>query len=378
MTTIKSMRWLGVVACAVVLAVSGNALAETQTTKKTSKKTTTTAKSTKSKASSTGRAALPNRTADPYLGAIVVDAATGQVLVEQNADAAGFPASVIKLMDMMVILDQISAGQISLSNSVTVTAESSKIGGSQVYLKEGEVFTLEDLMYALMIQSANDSAMALALNVAGSSAGFVELMNKKAGEIGMTNTIFHSVHGLPPVAGQAGDTSTARDLSKLARALIAQHPEIIKYTSTQVRNFRPNTTPFVMRSHNHLLHEFPGCDGLKTGFITAGGFSIVATAQKNGRRVIAVVLGSKDRKVRDAKAVELLSKGFTALPPLPPPPPPVLVPVVTNFPTAAEPVPAEETSRRDWLKITGIVFAIGLVVLVTGSFFMKKRARNDF
>jgi len=90
------------------------------------------------------------------------------------------------------------------------------------------------------------------------------------------------------------------------------------------------------------------------------------------------VLGSKDRKVRDAKAVELLSKGFTALPPLPPPPPPVLVPVVTNFPTAAEPVPAEETSRKDWLKITGIVFAIGLVVLVTGSFFMKKRARNDF
>lgn len=377
--TIKSMRWLGVVACTVVLAVSGNALAETQTTKKTSKKTTTTAKTTKSKASSTGRTALPNRTADPYLGAIVVDAATGQVLVEQNADAAGFPASVIKLMDMMVILDQISAGQISLSNSVTVTAESSKIGGSQVYLKEGEVFTLEDLMYALMIQSANDSAMALALNVAGSSAGFVELMNKKAGELGMTNTVFHSVHGLPPVAGQAGDTSTARDLSKLARALIAQHPEIIKYTSTQVRNFRPNTTPFVMRSHNHLLHEFPGCDGLKTGFITAGGFSIVATAQKNGRRVIAVVLGSKDRKVRDAKAVELLSKGFTALPPLPPPPPPpVIHPVVTNLPPVAEPVPAEETSRKDWLKITGIVFAIGVVVLVIGSFFMKKRSRNDF
>jgi len=377
--TIKSMRWLGVVVCTVLLAVSGNALAETQSTKKTVKKTTTTAKSAKSKTTSSGRAALPNRTADPYLGAIVVDAATGQVLVEQNADAAGFPASVIKLMDMMVILDQITAGQISLSNSVTVTAESSKIGGSQVYLKEGEVFTLEDLMYALMIQSANDSAMALALSVAGTSAGFVELMNKKAGELGMTNTVFHSVHGLPPAAGQAGDTSTARDLSKLARALIAQHPEIIKYTSTQVRNFRPNTTPFVMRSHNHLLHEFPGCDGLKTGFINAGGFSIVATAQKNGRRVIAVVLGSKDRKVRDAKAVELLSKGFTALPPLPPPPPPpVIHPVVTNLPPAAEPVPADEISHRNWLKIAGIGFAIGVVVLIIGGFFMKKRSRNDF
>lgn len=373
MMTIKAMRCLAVVACAGVLAVGGTALAETKTTKKAV---------AKPKTSSSGRASLPNRTADPYLGAIVVDAATGQVLVEQNADAAGFPASVIKLMDMMVLLDQISAGQISLSNSVTVTAESSKIGGSQVYLKEGEVFTLEDLMYALMIQSANDSAMAMALSVAGSSAGFVELMNKKAGELGMANTAFHSVHGLPPAAGQAGDTSTARDLSKLACALIAQHPEIIKYTSTQVRNFRPDTKPFEMRSHNHLLHDFPGCDGLKTGYITAGGFSIVATAQKNGRRVIAVVLGSKDRKVRDAKAVELLSKGFAALPPLPPPPPPVINPVTTNLPAALpvidESLPGAETTHMGWLKIAGIGLAGSLVVVAIGSFFIKKRSRNEF
>lgn len=371
--TIKVMRYLVVVACAGVLAVGGTALAETKTTKKSA---------AKPKTSSSGRASLPNRTADPYLGAIVVDAATGQVLVEQNADAAGFPASVIKLMDMMVLLDQISAGQISLSNSVTVTAESSKIGGSQVYLKEGEVFTLEDLMYALMIQSANDSAMAMALSVAGSSAGFVELMNKKAGELGMANTAFHSVHGLPPAAGQAGDTSTARDLSKLACALIAQHPEIIKYTSTQVRNFRPDTKPFEMRSHNHLLHDFPGCDGLKTGYITAGGFSIVATAQKNGRRVIAVVLGSKDRKVRDAKAVELLLKGFAALPPLPPPPPPVINPVTTNLPAALpvtdEALPVAETTHMGWLKIAGIALAASLVVVAIGSFFIKKRSRNEF
>jgi D-alanyl-D-alanine carboxypeptidase (penicillin-binding protein 5/6) len=135
-----------------------------------------------------------------------------------------------------------------------------------------------------------------------------------------------------------------------------------------------------MRSHNHLLHEYPGCDGLKTGFINAGGFSIVATAQKNGRRVIAVVLGSKDRKVRDAKAMELLSKGFAALPPLPPPPPPVVVPVVTNLPVATgeEALPGSETPHMGWLKIAGIGLAIGLVVLGIGSFFMKKRSRNDF
>lgn len=368
------MRWLGVVACTVVLTVSSGAVAETHGSKKTAAKT---------KAASAGRTALPNRSADPYLGAIVVDAATGQVLVEQNADASGFPASVIKLMDMMVILDQINSGKISLSNAVTVTAESSKIGGSQVYLKEGEVFTMEDLMYALMIQSANDSAMAMALSVAGSSAGFVEMMNKKAAELGMSNTAFHSVHGLPPAAGQGGDASTARDLAKLACALIAQHPEIIKYTSTQVRNFRPDAKPkpFEMRSHNHLLHEFPGCDGLKTGFINAGGFSIVATAQKNGRRVIAVVLGSKDRKVRDAKAVELLSKGFAALPPLPPPPP-VVATVATNLPVALpvtdEPVPTGETPHLGWLKIAGIGLAVGLVALGLVSLVLKKRSRNDF
>ena len=371
------------VACGVMLTVGGSALAETQSPGKTVAKPKTASKKAPAKAASSGRTALPNRSADPYLGAIVVDAATGQVLLEKNADAPGFPASVIKLMDMMVLLDQITAGQISLSNSVTVTAESSKIGGSQVYLKEGEVFTLEDLMYALMIQSANDSAMAVALSVVGSSAGFVELMNRKAAELGMSNTVFHSVHGLPPSAGQAGDTSTARDLALLASALIARHPEIIQYTSTQVRTFRPAAPqPFIMRSHNHLLHDFPGCDGLKTGYITAGGFSIVATAVKNGRRVIAVVLGSRDRKVRDAKAVELLSKGFAALPPLPPPPPPVINSVTTNLPSALpvtdEPPPDAGTPHRGWLKIAGVGLAIGLVVVAVGSFFIKKRSRNDF
>lgn len=369
---------MGVAVCAVALTVGGSALAET----KTPTKSLHPAKASRAKKVVSGRTALATRSADPYLGAVVVDAATGKVLFEQNADAPGFPASVIKLMDMMVLLDRIAAGQLSLSNSVNVTAESARVGGSQVYLKEGETFAFEDLMYALMIQSANDSAMAMALNVSGSSAGFVELMNKKAAELGMTSTSFHSVHGLPPSGGQAGDTSTARDLAKLSCALISQHPEIFKYTSTQVRKFREGPNAQVMRNHNHLLHAVAGCDGLKTGFINAGGYSIVATAQRNGRRVIAVVLGSKDRKVRDAKATELLSKGFAALPPLPPPPPPVIVPVTTNVPVALpvhdEPVPVAETPHWGWLKIAGIGLVIGLVVVGIGSFFLKKRSQNDF
>ena len=363
----RCIPWVSV-ACAVTLAMCGSVLAQPKHGKTSTPKTP--------KIPASGRASLPNRSADPYLGAIVVDAASGQVLIEKNADAPGFPASVIKLMDMMVIMDHLAAGQLSLSNSVTVTAEASKVGGSQVYLAEKEVFPLEDLMYALMVQSANDSAMAMAVHVAGGPAGFVDMMNKKAGELGMTNTLFHSVHGLPPAAGQNGDTSTARDLSRLARALIDQHPDILKYTSTQMRPFRDGK--FIMRSHNHLLTSVAGCDGMKTGYITAGGFSIVATAQRGGRRVIAVVLGSRDRKVRDAAAAELLSKGFAALPPLPPPPPPVVL--TTNLPPAL-PVteePLQEKTNSQWMKVTGIGLVSGVVVLVVVGIILKRRTPRDF
>jgi D-alanyl-D-alanine carboxypeptidase (penicillin-binding protein 5/6) len=316
--------------------------------------------------------------ADPYRGAIAVDAATGQVLFESNADAPGYPASVIKLMNMMVIMDRVSSGQLSLSNRVTVTAEAARVGGSQVYLAENEVFSIEDLLYALMVQSANDAATALALEVGGSQEGFVEMMNRKAAELGMTKTTFYSAHGLPPAQGQKTDTSTARDLATLARALIAQHPESLAYTSMQMRPFRDGK--FIMRTHNHLLKSFAGCDGLKTGYTTAGGYSMIATAKRNGRRVIAVVLGSLDWKTRDARATELLAKGFAALPALPPPPPVVTNAVVAQLPPAAlmaeEPPPVE--SHSGWLKSAGIGVLSGLAVLGIAALVMKARRPRDF
>ncbi len=313
-----------------------------------------------------GRAALPARSAEPYLGAIAVDAATGQVLAEDRADEQGYPASVIKLMDMLVILEQAGTGQLNLSNQVTVTAAASRMGGSQVYLKEKESFPLDDLLYALMIQSANDAAVALALHVAGGTDAFVEKMNAKAAELGMTRTKFCSVHGLPPASGQEVDVSTARDLATLARALI-QKTDILRYTSTRERGFRGDS--FIMRNHNHLLGACDGCDGLKTGFFTAGGFSIVATAQRGGRRVIAVVLGSRDRKVRDAKAVELLAKGFAALPALPPPAPAVTN--VADLPPAAGEIEPEPSHRSGWILpavmgLVGGLAAAGIVAWVMG------------
>jgi D-alanyl-D-alanine carboxypeptidase (penicillin-binding protein 5/6) len=135
-------------------------------------------------------------------------------------------------------------------------------------------------------------------------------MNKKAREIGMHNTEFHSVHGLPPSGKNPPDVTTARDMAKLSRELL-KYPEAVKYTSTKVREFRPDAPePFIMRTHNHLLKDFEGCDGLKTGYFSAAGFSICATAQKKDARAIAVVLGSASSKERDKQARLLLSKGL--------------------------------------------------------------------
>jgi D-alanyl-D-alanine carboxypeptidase (penicillin-binding protein 5/6) len=255
---------------------------------------------------------------DPYLGAIVLDAATGRMLFEDRADARGYPASVLKLIDLLIILEKIEQRQLSFQDQVTVSARAARTGGSQVWLAEKEVFTVDDLLYALMVQSANDAAVALAERVAGTAEAFVELMNKRAKELGMTSTLFYSVHGLPPGAGQQPDVTTARDLTLLCRELL-KHKDTLRYTATRARPFRPNggKKMIVMRTHNHLLGHLEGCDGLKTGYFTRAGFSIAVTAARKGQRVIAIVLGSLDRKVRDAKAAELVAKGFTALPAAP-------------------------------------------------------------
>jgi D-alanyl-D-alanine carboxypeptidase (penicillin-binding protein 5/6) len=321
----------------------------------------------------TGRAAIGIRSADPYLGAIVEDAATGKVLFEDKADEPGYPASVIKLMDLLLIEERIVARQLSLTNRVHVTAEAANTGGSQVYLAEKEVFPLEDLLAALAIHSANDAAVALAVYVGGTRNAFVDLMNKRAAELGMTATRFHSVHGLPPATGQEPDVSTARDLAALAREVL-KHPDVLRYASMENRPFRNGT--FTLRNPNHLLQKYPGCDGLKTGYFAAGGFSIVATAQRNGRRVIAVVVGSKESKVRDATAMDLLSKGFLALESLPPPPPAV---PVSNVATSAPPsvVPAVEPAApaKPWNARRIVILAGAVLVVLALGIFIGRMGR---
>ena len=265
-------------------------------------------------AAAAARAEIPPRTGSPYVGAIVVDAETGGTVFEENADAECYPASIVKLMDLLIILERVGAKSLDLQEPVTTTAETSRIGGSQVYLAENETFTVEELLYALMVQSANDAAVALALHVAGSTEGFVRLMQEKADKLGMTSTRFASVHGLPPDKGKEPDLSTPRDLAVLGRA-VAACPGALAYTSTQVRGFRGDS--FEMRNHNRLLGVFPGCDGLKTGYFRLGGYSVVATAARGGNRFIAVVAGAKEKKERDARAKALLASAFAKATPKP-------------------------------------------------------------
>jgi len=255
----------------------------------------------------------------PYLGAIAIEAATGKVLFEDHADAKGYPASMLKLMDLLLILEKIQQGQLALQDQVPVSPRAVATVESHVGLAEKESFPLNDMLYALIVRSANDAAIALAEKVAGSTDKFIELMNRKARELGMTNTVFHSVNGLPPGPGGEHSITTARDFTILCRELVLKHPEALRYTSTRERVFRPNagkkTVP--MHTHNHLLGRVEGCDGLKTGYITQAGFSIAATAVRNGKRVIVIVLDSAEMATRDARATELLGKGLAALNPAP-------------------------------------------------------------
>lgn len=303
------------------------------------------------KTSSRPRAAAPAEAGPAYKGVIVIDAATGRVLFENHADTGNPPASVTKLMTFLVVQDKIKSGELTLQTPVTVSAEASHIGGSRVYLRQGETFTVDELLYALMVQSANDAAYALAEKAAGSRDAFVALMNAQARALGMTRTEYHSPHGLPPGRGQEPDISTARDIATLCRYLL-RNTDILRYTSTRIRDFRPGPHHIQMVNHNHLLGVVTGCDGFKTGYYREAGFSLAATVQRNGRRIIAVILGCPERKRRDALTTELIEKGFTALAALPPPsavpgapatnPAPAPAPVAV---APASPVPDDGTPK---------------------------------
>jgi len=251
-----------------------------------------------------------------YESALIMDADTGDILWQEAPDRVGPPASMTKLMTFLVVQDRIEAGGLSLETAVKVTAADAGIGGTQVWLKEGEVFSVEELLYAMMIQSANDAAHALARVAAGSVDSFVLLMNARARSLGMTQTTFRTPHGLPPANRRVaeGDLTTATDFAKLSRHLL-QHTDVLSYTSVRLRDFgTPQRAEAVaMVNHNNLLGKVEGVDGLKTGFTNGAGFCIAATAQRDGRRLIVVTMGGQSSNQRDLKVAELLNFGFARL-----------------------------------------------------------------
>jgi D-alanyl-D-alanine carboxypeptidase len=259
-----------------------------------------------------------------YRGAIVIDAANGQVLFEDRADYSGPPASMTKLMTFAVLHDKLASGALALDTPVRIMNEDN-IGGTQVFLDPRETFPVEELIYAMMIQSANDAARALARASAGSVETFVAQMNQKARELGMTHTTFRSPHGLPPTGRRLADSdiTTPRDYALLSRHLLL-HTDVLKYTSVRNRDFAPDRAKgaFKMENHNKLLGKVAGVDGLKTGFTDAAGYCTTITAERKEHRIVVVIMGSFGPngqhdlgKVRDMKAIELLEQGFAALTP---------------------------------------------------------------
>ena len=302
-------------------------------------------------------AAAEKNNRQAYAGFIVTDAATGRVLFAENAEVSNPPASMAKLMTFAVLQDKLAGGAITRQTPVRITVADSRMGGTQVFLDPRETFPVEELIYAMMIQSANDAAHALARAAGGSVEAFVGLMNAKARELGMTHTTFRSPHGLPPASRRIadGDLTTPRDFAVLCRYLV-RNTDVLKYTSIHTRDFGAGRKdgPQHMINHNNLLGKVTGVDGLKTGYTEGAGYCLSATAERNGRRVIAVIMGSfgpngqvDKGKTRDLKAIELIEQGFAALPAAPVVQTAALPKVKTSAPAAAPPadMPTVKTEK---------------------------------
>ena len=259
-----------------------------------------------------------------YKGAIIMDAKTGRVLFADNADVITPPASMTKLMTYAVLEDRLRSGAITLQTRIAITAADARVAAQRdstnIALKAGESFPVEEMIYAMMIQSANDAAYAVGRFVGnGSVEAFVGMMNAKARELGMTRTTFRTPNGFPVPSHRIadGDLTTPRDFAVLCRYLIL-HTDILRYTSVRSRPFgaglRMPATP--MTNHNHLLGRIDGVDGLKTGFTNGAGFCLSATAKRGGERIIVVMMDCPDPKTRDLQVAALINRGFQLIPPL--------------------------------------------------------------
>lgn len=245
------------------------------------------------------------------VSALLMEASTGTVIYEKNADQALSPASITKIMTLILIFDALEAGKIRLEDPVTVSAYAKSMGGSQVYLEEGEVQTVETMIKCIVVASGNDASVAMAEHIAGSETEFVRQMNERAQGLGMTQTKFEDCCGL---TDSATHVASARDVAVMSRELITKYPQIHQYSSIWMENIIHNTaqgsSEFGLANTNKLLKQYEGCNGLKTGSTSLAKYCVSATATRNGVTLIAVIMAAQDYKIRFSEAATLLNYGY--------------------------------------------------------------------
>ncbi len=237
--------------------------------------------------------------------AVLMEAETGRVLYEQNADEALPPASVTKVMTLLLTMEAIEKGNITLDQMLTTSDNAASMGGSQIFLEVGEQMSVEDLLKSVIISSANDAAVVLAEAIAGSEESFVSMMNSRASELGMINTHFENTNGLDDTV--TNHVTSARDIAIMSRELIS-HEKILEYSSIWMDTVRNGE--FGLTNTNRLVRFYKGATGLKTGSTSKARFCISATAKRDGMHLIAVIMGAPTRDIRNAEAAKLLDWGF--------------------------------------------------------------------
>lgn len=238
---------------------------------------------------------------------ILIEYSTGKILYSKKIDEKLAPASMTKIMTLLLIMEAVEEGKINLDNNIPISTNASSMGGSQVFLDPNTEMKAEELIKSIAIASANDSAVAMAEAISGTTANFVSRMNSRAKELGCKNTNFKNVHGLD----EEGHYSTAYDMSLIARELL-KHEQILKYTSTYEAYLnKPNGTSTWMVNTNKLIKYYTGLDGLKTGFTKTAGYCLTSTAKRNDMRLISVVMKEPSSQVRNSETISLLNYGFS-------------------------------------------------------------------
>ena len=240
--------------------------------------------------------------------AVLMDAETGTVIYESNAHEPLAPASVTKVMTMLLVMEAIDSGKIGWDDTVTASETAAAKGGSQIYLKVGETMTVSDMVKSIAVSSANDCACAMAEHLAGSEAGFVEQMNQRAEELGMKDTNFVNCTGLDDAPEAAQHKTSAHDIALMSRELLKNHPDIKKYTTIWMDTVRDGA--FGLSNTNKLVRFYQGATGLKTGFTSGAGYCLSATALRDGMELIAVVMGADTSTNRNNACKQLLDYGF--------------------------------------------------------------------